>query len=125
MARINYSKIQEALTKCALLVEADAKLNCPVDTGSLRSSITHNVYKDYAEVGTNYEYAPYVEFGTGLFAVNNYGRKTPWTYQDDKGEWHTTTGQKPQPFLHPALEKNRNTIKQILAKAVTEAINND
>lgn len=77
MARINYSKIQEALTKCALLVEADAKLNCPVDTGSLRSSITHNVYKDYAEVGTNYEYAPYVEFGTGLFAVNNYGRKTP------------------------------------------------
>lgn len=50
--------IKKALTKSALLVEADAKINCPVDTGLLRNSITHNVYNDYAEVGTNYSYAP-------------------------------------------------------------------
>lgn len=69
--------IKRALTKSALLVEADAKMNCPVDTGLLRSSITHNVYNDYAEVGTNYSYAPYVEYGTGLFAEAGDGRQTP------------------------------------------------
>lgn len=71
------SSIQKALTKCALIVEADAKVNCPVDTGLLRSSITHQVYADYAEVGTNYEYAPFVCFGSGLFAEAGDGRKTP------------------------------------------------
>ena len=105
--------IKEALTKSALLVEADAKINCPVDTGLLRSSITHNVYDDYAEVGTNYSYAPYVEHGTGLFAEAGNGRQTPWTYQDADGQWHTTIGQQPQPFLRPALDANRQKIEQI------------
>lgn len=105
--------IKKALTKSALLVEADAKINCPVDTGLLRNSITHNVYDDYAEVGTNYSYAPYVEHGTGLFAEAGNGRQTPWTYQDADGQWHTTIGQQPQPFLRPALEANKQKIEQI------------
>lgn len=116
------AEIKKALTKCALLVEADAKQNCPVDTGSLRSSITHQVYADYAEVGTNYSYAPYVEYGTGLFAVAGDGRKDPWCYQDSKGEWHTTIGQKPQPFLQPALDNNRTAIKSILIEAIKEGL---
>ena len=37
---------------------------CPVDTGTLRGSITHAVGGDTVEVGTDVEYAPYVEFGT-------------------------------------------------------------
>lgn len=105
--------IKKALTKSALLVEADAKINCPVDTGLLRNSITHNVYDDYAEVGTNYSYAPYVEHGTGLFAEAGNGRQTPWRYQDADGQWHTTIGQQPQPFLRPALEANKQKIEQI------------
>lgn len=105
--------IKKALTKSALLVEADAKINCPVDTGLLRSSITHNVYDDYAEVGTNYSYAPYVEHGTGLFAEAGNGRQTPWSYQDADGQWHTTIGQQPQPFLRPALDANKQKIEQI------------
>ena len=105
--------IKKALTKSALLVEADAKINCPVDTGLLRSSITHNVYDDYAEVGTNYSYAPYIEHGTGLFAEAGNGRQTPWSYQDADGQWHTTIGQQPQPFLRPALDANKQKIEQI------------
>lgn len=66
LTKLQNLSAQDLLTKAALLVEASAKINCPVDTGLLRSSITHNVYADYAEVGTNYDYAPYVEFGTGL-----------------------------------------------------------
>ena len=105
--------IKKALTKSALLVEADAKINCPVDTGLLRSSITHNVYNDYAEVGTNYSYAPYIEHGTGLFAEAGNGRQTPWSYQDADGQWYTTIGQQPQPFLRPALDANKQKIEQI------------
>ena len=105
--------IKKALTKSALLVEADAKINCPVDTGLLRSSITHNVYDDYAEAGTNYSYAPYIEHGTGLFAEAGNGRQTPWSYQDADGQWHTTIGQQPQPFLRPALDANKQKIEQI------------
>lgn len=49
-------------------VESAAIRGCPVDTGRLRSSITHEVDRDseglVGTVGTNVEYAPYVEFGT-------------------------------------------------------------
>ena len=71
------------------------------------------------EVGTNVEYAPYVEYGTGVF---NPGRLTPWSYQDASGEWHTTTGQKPQPFLVPALDSNRDKILNIFKEKVKEGL---
>lgn len=51
---------------------------CPVDTGRLRESIRFTVGGDEVEIGTDVEYAPYVELGT---------RK-----------------QRAQPFLTPALE---------------------
>ena len=41
-----------------------ARVLCPVDTGRLRNSITHQQYDDNTEVvGTNVEYGPYVELG--------------------------------------------------------------
>lgn len=95
--------VSKALNRACLVVENEAKRLCPVDTGDLRSSITHEVNNDVGIVGTNKEYAPYVEFGTGIFSVEGNGRDTPWSYQDDKGEWHTTVGQKPQPFLETAI----------------------
>ena len=42
----------------------------------------------------------------------------PWNYQDDKGEWHSTSGQKPQPFMRPAVEDNRNRIIEILGEGI-------
>ncbi len=50
------------LTAAALIVEGEAVMRCPVDTGNLRASITHDVGEDEAKVGTNVEYAPYVEY---------------------------------------------------------------
>lgn len=45
------------------LMERYAKQNCPVDTGNLRNSITHATEGIEAViVGTNVEYAPFVEF---------------------------------------------------------------
>ncbi|HEY1119887.1 MAG TPA: HK97-gp10 family putative phage morphogenesis protein [Acidimicrobiales bacterium] len=69
------------LQRRANSVERRAKRLCPVDTGRLRASITNALEKDpegvSAVIGTNVEYAVYVEFGTG--------------------------DTRPQPFLRPAL----------------------
>ncbi|WP_299043873.1 hypothetical protein [uncultured Campylobacter sp.] len=43
-------------------------------------------------VYTPLEYAPYVEYGTGLFAVEGGRADVPWSYQNDKGEWISTSG---------------------------------
>ena len=72
----------EPLTKAAFLVENEAKKKCPVGTGELRNSITSEVEGNQAVVGSNLEYAPYVEFGTGIFSSLGNGRQTPWTYYD-------------------------------------------
>lgn len=55
-------QIRVALEAIALQAEGYAILNCPVDTGRLRNSITHEVEDNVAYIGTNVEYAPYVEF---------------------------------------------------------------
>lgn len=110
-------EFKRRLGKACALVERSAKQKAPKDSGALRRSITSKVTAENNElvgvVFTPLEYAPYVEYGTGLFAVNG-GRTTPWKYQDDEGDWHYTNGQHPQPFLHPALHENRTQIIRIL-----------
>ena len=61
-----------------------------------------------------------VEYGTGLFAESGGRMDVPWNYQDDEGKWHSTSGQKPQPFMRPALEENKAAIKQILLEELTK-----
>lgn len=113
-------QILVALEKCGMICEGYAKSLCPVQTGALRNSITHKV--DGGEkavyIGSNLEYAPYVELGTGKYAKG--GRKTKWVYIDSKGVGHTTEGQRPQPYLKPAaadhLDEYRKVIKNTLEK---------
>ena len=114
--------VNEALEKACLVVENTAKEKVPVDTGNLRNSITHTVEDNVGTVGTNVEYAPYVEFGTGLFSSQGDGRQTPWRYQSANGSWHTTSGQNPQPYLQPALQSNRKRIQEIFKEAIKEAV---
>lgn len=116
--------VSKALNRACLVIENEAKRLCPVDTGDLRSSITHEVHNDIGIVGTNKEYAPYVEFGTGIFAVEGNGRDTPWSYQDDKGEWHTTVGQKPQPFLETAIQTKKKLVIKVFNDEITRQIQN-
>lgn len=116
------TKLQDAMMKACLVVERDAKKNCPVMTGELRASITSQVENKGGEVqgqvGSPLMYANYVEYGTGLFSSNGLGRKdVPWYYQNDKGEWVRTYGQHPQPFLIPALNDNRTEILEQLKGA--------
>ena len=97
------SACQRALEKCGMVAEGYAKKLCPVDTGNLRNSITHMVNngEKAAYVGTNSEYGVYVECGTGIYYPG--GRQTPWVYQDAKGDWHLTHGQRAKPFIKPAV----------------------
>lgn len=116
------SKIENSLMRACALVEAEAKIKAPKDTGQLRNSIKSKVEASSGElvgiVYTPLEYAPYVEFGTGLFAESGGRADVPWKYQDDKGNWHKTSGQKPQPFLRPALDENKNRIIEILGEGL-------
>lgn len=112
-------ELKLAMGKACAFVEGEAKKNAPKGNGELRRSIESRVENDGRDivgvVSTPLEYAPYVEFGTGLFAEDGDGRKdVPWSYQDEKGDWHSTRGQHPHPFLRPALHENRTTILRIL-----------
>lgn len=70
-------------------IERDAKKECPYDTGRLRGSITTNIISTYSgEVGTNVEYAEYVEYGTRY--------------------------QSAQPYFEPAVEKNEEKFNEEL-----------
>ena len=53
-----------ALEAIGLQAENYAQINAPVDTGRLRDNITHIVDDHSVTIGTNVEYAPYVELGT-------------------------------------------------------------
>jgi HK97 gp10 family phage protein len=115
------STLKRAMGRACALVERSAKQKAPKDTGALRRSITSEVNATGSDViGTVFtplEYAPYIEYGTGLFAEST-GRQDAWSYKDDKGNWHTTSGQKPQPFMRPALNENRERITEILKEGL-------
>jgi len=81
--------LERSVLISAIKVETDAKKLAPVDTGRLRSSITHDWKGTTARVGTDVNYAPYIELGT---------------YK-----------QKAQPYLYPALQMNMNFIKKKIA----------
>lgn len=82
-----HEAMRTALEAVGLQAEGYAKHYCPVDTGRLRNSITHTYDNEYAYIGTNVEYAPYVEYGTS---------KT-----------------KAQPFLKPAVNNHVDEYNRI------------
>lgn len=87
-------QIEQALIAIGLTAEKYAKQECPVDTGRLRNSITHEVdmSEKAAIIGSNVEYAAYVELGTSQ--------------------------QKAQPYLRPAVEDNTQEYKKIVESAL-------
>lgn len=72
--------LPEALVKgmrqACVTVQDEGKVLCPVDTGRLRASIDHDVVEEGGKVvgyvGSNVEYAPFVEAKKGFLeqAVN-------------------------------------------------------
>ena len=122
----NNEGIKNGIEKATLEVERVAKQKAPKDTGALKASIESKVESDsdgvQGVVFTPLEYAPYQEYGTGLFAENGGRTDVPWFYEDDKGEGHRTSGNKPHPFMRPALAESKEKIKEYLKE---ELLKND
>ena len=119
---LSTENMTQAMGQACAAVEASAKKKAPKDSGALRRSIASKVETEDGNIQgvvyTPLEYAPYVEYGTGLFAESDGRTNVPWVYQDDEGNWHSTKGQKPQPFLRPALNENRKTVVKILGGGI-------
>lgn len=79
---------QRGLEICGEKAESYAKALCPVDTGRLRNSITHFQSGEDEYIGTEVEYAPYVELGTRKMSA--------------------------RPFLKPAAENHAAEYKTIM-----------
>ncbi|AUM96150.1 MULTISPECIES: hypothetical protein [Clostridium] len=114
-------KVFKNAEKACTFLEGEGKKNCPVDQGPLRAAMFHDVKLTSTEivgsVANSMEYAPYVHQGTGIYAKDGNGRKTPWKYKVEKGKyagWHITKGQKPNQFLEKAKLNNKDKINNIL-----------
>lgn len=106
-----------ALERCGMQAEGYAKDLCPADTGTLRNSITHKVVDSEPAVyiGTNMDYAAYVEFGTGHYSTTGGGTpKSKWVYMGDDGKYHVGVPMKPQPYLKPAVADHAKTYRNII-----------
>ena len=66
--------IEKALEMMGLQCEKYAKMDAPKDTGRLQNSITHEVAmnEEAVYIGTNVEYAPYLEMGTSRMEARPY-----------------------------------------------------
>jgi HK97 gp10 family phage protein len=105
-------------------IRAQAVVKAPVAQsggGNLKSSIVTEAYVDdglaVSETGPTAFYAPYIEYGTGIYAKNGQGRKTSWSFQMPDGRWVTTQGNRPQEFMEPGYQAAKGTIDR-LAKAL-------
>ena len=89
----------QAMKDATLLVEREAKIRAPVDTGRLRASITPSVTQNPLQgvVGSNVFYAPYQELGTGRL--------------------------RPKRYLQGALEANLEKIKALFEKVMGRIVN--
>lgn len=127
-------RMMEGMTRAALLVERDAKLKAPVDTGALRQSITHEIRVQGAGngatvegvVGSNKVYAAAVELGS----------KPHWPppgVLDAWAERHgvnaflvaraiSRRGTRPRRFLKQAFDKNKPEIIRIIGGTVSEIV---
>ena len=93
-------EVQQAAARALEIIggmaESYAKAICPVDTGRLRNSITHMQENATTEViGTNVEYAPYVELGT-----KRNGKQLMAA----------------RPYLRPAAENHSEEYKQVIIR---------
>lgn len=112
---------ERALEVASVFVLGEISLRAPVATGNLKGSYGRKIdmVALIAYMGTNVDYAPYVEYGTGVYAEDGQGRKTPWAFKGDDGEWHFTVGIRPQPHLRPAIADNRDRIRKMMEREMS------
>ena len=117
------------LTMIGIKVEKYAKALCPVGTpestgkrgyrgGTLRNSITFQVEDDVVAVGSNVEYAPYVELGTGPY----FTPPPSWEqFESHKGSGIGHGYVRARPYLRPAVENHLSEYQNIVQNEMKNA----
>lgn len=127
--------LEKGLRQAGKKIQGGAKLLVDVDTGRLRNSITEGISYEgndiIEDIGTNLEYAAYVEFGTGPVGeasakmlpegVSLQYRSDGWVYSDGE-RFYYTEGQPADPFLYPAFKQNQNNVTDIVARALQKEL---
>ena len=76
-----------ALTTIGATAETHTKDNITaddlIDTGRLRNSISYTVDGESAYIGTNVEYAPYLELGTKKITAHHYLKRAVTEHKDE------------------------------------------
>lgn len=131
--RYSEQDVKNAVTKATVYLKSEVKKNTPVDTGALRNSIFHRIEEKNGKIKgivyTNWEYAPFVEFGTGPIGERHHQGISPdveprysptgWRYFSEKeNKWIYTKGQKAQPFMYSTFKKNKAKINEYLLKEI-------
>ena len=99
------SKTARALEVIGGTAEGYAKQLCPKKTGRLQNSITHEMRgENTVAVGTNVEYAPFVEFGHN---------QEPGRYVPAIGKRLVASHVAAKPYLRPAVENHRAEYEEI------------
>lgn len=102
--------LNEAISELETQTIKNTKVKSTRTKASIRTYIDEN--KGEAFVGSDYDNFIWEELGTGEFAANGDGRKTPWRYQDkETGKWYTTTGKKPRHMLLNAFKSKKKAIQ--------------
>ena len=115
--KLSKDAMVNAAISVGMLTSGYAQDLCPVDTGLLRDSITHAYSDDSSHkvvllVGTNVEYAPYVELGHR----QQPGRFVPKIKKRLVRSW--VPG---KPYLRPAFENHTTEIERIILDALENA----
>ena len=81
---------RNALTAIGSSAETHTKDNITaddlIDTGRLRNSISYAVDGESAYIGTNVEYAPYLELGTKKITAHHYLKRAVTEHKDEYKE---------------------------------------
>ena len=131
LAKLNKQALKKALVDSAAHVVKEAKKIVPRSTSNLGNSIKFELLESgdniHARVGTNVEYAPYVEFGiknTGKFKKSKTGKLlapvgSEWASKHGFGdtEFLYISG-KAKPYLLPAFKNSRDKIIKFITNAI-------
>ena len=117
------------LKKAAFLIEREAKITAPTDTGRYKSSISTSFENNNltAHVGPHVYYASYLEFGTGKWNLNGPFRTTGRAYnvKDKRSKYfgyHWTEGMKPKQIMKKAYSNTEERAREIVKEEIKKSI---